>query len=74
MKNFYDKNKIGKIHIDNFNDCIKMIKRYKPSSKAVHKHLDDLQKKQDNGVLKEHVSNALDKFLDKTNGGNDLPW
>ncbi len=52
--------------------AISMAKSWKPSMKYLHNKLREYQNKQAKGILKEERSLALNKFLEETNGGNNI--
>lgn len=72
--NHFGVNNSGGIKMSDANTAIGMAKSWRPSMKYIHNKLKEFQRMESNGTLKEPRLSALNKFLDETNGGNNIEF
>lgn len=74
VHNVFNVTRYDQIRVDDFDVALTTIKRWKPSRKDINYKIHEYIKQDEEGFLSDKKSKALDRFLEKTNGGTDLPW
>lgn len=63
-KDLGGKNKLGKIHIDDFQVAMTLARRYTLNRARITKKIEELERKQSNGTLSPEMSKALDLTIE----------
>lgn len=72
--NHFGANNSGSIKMGDAETAIGMARSWRPNLKYVGKKLNEYRRMKDNGMLKEPKLSAYDKYLDMTNGGNNIEF
>lgn len=68
LKEFYGISRYGLIPDDSFDECVKMVERWRPETNYKDKIMVSYRKRVDIGNLPVTLHNAYDKYLEKTGG------
>lgn len=63
-KDLGSKNKLGKIHIDDFQVAMTLARRYTLNRARITKKIEELERKQSNGMLSPELSRSLDLTIE----------
>jgi outer membrane murein-binding lipoprotein Lpp len=72
--NYFGANNSGNIKMKGSELAINMAKSWKPNPKYIHNKLKEYRRMKDDGTLKEPRLTAYNKYLEMTNGGNNIEF